>query len=168
MAQSRQFTENRKAGRQTDTTASTTSTTCNTEPGVSISAMELDAIAAAYNDVIGPLNMYRARTIEEAIGAGLDAGAILDAIEQTAMAPRPSHAYLAAILRRYIADGITTAAAAISDRQRHAVRRAAAGRETAPWYARPAAHNPALDYAQRDSSVYENWSDYVDLDQYAE
>ena len=153
--------------RQTDTTTTNYSTTINTEPGV-LSPIQLEAIRTAYVDVIGPLNMYRAQIIEQAMATGLDAGAILDAIEQTAMAPRPSHAYLAAILRRYIAAGITTAAAAMADRQRHAVRRAAAGREASPWYARPSAHNPALDYAQRDNSTYDNWAGYIDLDQYGE
>lgn len=127
-------------------------------------AAELEAIRQEYVDEIGALNAIKARDIEAAIEAGVQASAILDAIEQTALAPRPSHYYLRAILRRYAAEGITTAEEAERSRGDFRTRRAAAGRDRAEWW-----HNPALDYAQREYKQEDfNEGFYVDLSQYAE
>lgn len=160
----RQYIDTEKQSQDSQTvdqnSLSSSTTTIDTDPGVFEREMGLEKIARAYENVLGPLNMYKARVIEDALKAGLDAGAVLDAIEQTAMAPRPSHPYLAAILRRYAAQGVTTAEAALADRQRFAVRRSAAGREGSAWFSSPERKNPALDYAQRDNSGYENFTFY--------
>ena len=131
----------RAAGSSSSTTTTTTSTTTtyNTEPGVfRVNPIDLEAIRSGYVDILGPINSIKARAIEAAIAHGLDASAILDALEQTALAARPSHAYLCAILRRYITQGIRTAADAEADRAEYAARREAANRERAAWYADPA------------------------------
>lgn len=131
---------------------------------VQLTAVELEMIRQGYVDAIGPLNAIKARDIETAIGAGVQASAILDAIEQTGLAPRPSHYYLRAILRRYASEGITTADEAERSRGDYRTRRAAAGREQTSWW-----HNPALDYAQREYKEEDYGEDfYVDLNQYAE
>ena len=115
-----------------------TSTTIDTEPGVFLSPMDMEAIRQTYNDILGTLNFIKARDIEWAIRSGLKAGAILDAIEQTAMAHRPSHPYLVAILERYISYGIHTREDAERDRIAHKARRDAANRERwNAWYKNP-------------------------------
>ena len=80
-------------------TPACTSSSYHTEPGVLCAPHDLEAIRQGYEQVLGLLNVFKARDIEAALRSGLDAGAILDAIEETAMAPRPSHYYLRAILR---------------------------------------------------------------------
>jgi hypothetical protein len=136
--------------------------------------MDLEQIRQMYVDVLGPLNAIKARDIEQAIGAGLTASAILDAIEQTALAPRPAHAYLRAVLRRYVAEHVTTAEEAERTREAYRAQRAAAGRERSTWYDAPAPSrtqrkNPALDYAQREYKA-EDYGDnfFIDLDKYGE
>lgn len=127
-------------------------------------ATEMEEIRQGYVDAIGPINATKARDIETAMEAGVQASAILDAIEQTGLAPRPSHYYLRAILRRYAAEGITTTEDAERSRGDFRTRRAAAGRDRAEWW-----QNPALNYAQREyreEDYGEDW--YIDLNQYAE
>lgn len=104
--------------------------------------IDLEAIRTGYVDVLGQLNAYKAQDIERAIAFGLDASAILDALEQTALAPRPSHAYFRAILGRYISQDIKTAQDAERDRDKFRARREAANRERAAWYADPADNMP--------------------------
>lgn len=77
----------------------------HTEPGVCISAEDGELIVQAYSGCIGPLNMAVANMIEHAIKSGLSVDDVLCAIEETAFAPRPSAAYLRAILRNWIQYG---------------------------------------------------------------
>lgn len=77
----------------------------HTEPGVCISAEDGERIVKAYSGCIGPLNMAVANMIEHAIKSGLSVDDVLCAIEETAFAPRPSAAYLRAILRNWIQYG---------------------------------------------------------------
>lgn len=77
---------------------------------------DLEQVRMAYNSILGDLNAVKARAIEEAMCYGVEASAVIDAIEQTALAPRPSFYYFRAILRRYTNDGITTAEMAKNDR----------------------------------------------------
>lgn len=118
--------------------STTSTTTLHTDPGVSwLSPYEMETIREVYEDVLGPINTYKAQAIGKAIACGLTMDAVIDAIEQTAMAARPSHAYLAAILRRYASYGLTTKQAAERDRETFAARREAANRERAVWYRSP-------------------------------
>lgn len=115
----RGFSETAEAAPTSTTYSTTTSTTTrDTEPGVFCGPDDLETIRETYAGVLGGLNLVKARDIEQALTKGVQPSAILDAIEQTALAPRPSHAYLRAILRRYAAEGITTQAAAAADRER--------------------------------------------------
>lgn len=107
--------ENLEPRRTTTTTTSssstsTTTTTVVTEPGV------FRQLEIAYRDNIGgqvtPMVM---RYLTGMIRQGMEPGAILEAIEQTGWAPRPSAVYLRAIINRWWADGITTREAAIND-----------------------------------------------------
>ena len=77
---------------------------------------ELEQIRIAYNGVLGELNSVKARIIEFALTWGLDYTAIIDAIEQTALAPHPTHYYFQAIVNRYMNDRLITAKDAERDR----------------------------------------------------
>ena len=100
---------------------------------------DMEAIREGYVDILGSLNAIKARDIEAAISCGLDAGAILDALEQTALATRPSHAYFRTIIRRYMAEGIHTANEAEEAREIFRAKREAANRERwNAWYKDPA------------------------------
>ena len=124
-----------RQGSSISNSGSSSTTTMHTDPGVSwLSPYEMETIREVYEDVLGPINTYKAQAIGKAIACGLTLDAIIDAIEQTAMAARPTHAYLAAILRRYATYGLTTRAAAERDREDFAARREAANRERATWY----------------------------------
>ena len=166
MTTTRQYTDNVKA---------TSSSSISHGAGrVQPSPMDLEQIRQMYVDVLGPLNAIKARDIEQAMNGGLTASAILDAIEQTALAPRPAHAYLRAVLRRYVAEHVTTAEDAERTREAYRAQRAAAGRERSAWYDAPAPsratrQNPALDYAQREYKP-EDFGDgfFIDLDKYGE
>ena len=84
----------------------------NTEPGVFILSPEDGArICKAYTDSIGPLNGTIANMITSFMKQGLTLDDIILAIEETAFAPRPSAAYLRAILRNWLRDGRTIARA---------------------------------------------------------
>ena len=119
--------------------ATTTGSSITTAPGVHmLDAHDLELIRQYYVEILGPINAWKARDIELSIHAGMDASAILDAIEQTAMARRPSHYYLRAILRRYMSEGITTAEKAAQCREERRKERECANREKwSSWYASP-------------------------------
>lgn len=72
------------------------------------------------------------RQIAELIRGGMTGEVIRMAIDETQMAPRPSWAYCAAILRRCERDGINTLADWMEDRRRYQSRM-----------------NPAMNYQQR-------------------
>lgn len=119
-------------------TSSSSTTTMAHEARRSIDPQDLEAIRTGYVDVLGPLNIYKARDIETAFECGLQASAILDAIYQTALAARPTHAYLRAVLRRYASHGIYTEADAEADREEYRIKREAAYRDQrATWYRDP-------------------------------
>jgi hypothetical protein len=143
MTADRTVRDNTKTAERQRNKISSSTTTIDTEPGVLLlHPVDMEAIRTGYVDILGPINAIKARAIEAAINSGLDASAILDALEQTALAARPSHAYLCAILRRYITQGIRTAADAEADREAYAARREAANRERAAWYADPSDDMP--------------------------
>ena len=120
----------------TRTTTSTTSTTTAHAAGrVPPTPFEWEQIRQTYVDVLGALNCVKAHDIEEAVNLGLSASAVLDAIEQTALAPRPTHYYLRAVLRRYANWGIFTREAAEKDRnERRREQRLAQYRNESTWY----------------------------------
>jgi len=120
------------------TCRSTSSSTIDTEPGVFTSPMDLEKIRQAYKEILGDLNVFKAHDIEIALSKHLQVSAILDAIEQTALAPRPSHVYFRAILERYVRHAIYTADDAQKERQeRRRLRMRAKSRQWSEWYADP-------------------------------
>lgn len=123
--------------------STTTTTTMNNGAGRVLFPQDYEAIRTGYVDVLGQLNGFKARDIEWAINNGLEASAILDALEVTAMAKRPTHYYFRAILHRYATFGIHTAEDAERDREAWAARREAANRESwGAWYKDPAEDMP--------------------------
>lgn len=57
-----------------------------------------ERIVHAYTQAVGPMNYFVAQEIESAIRQGLTVANILEAIQITSFAPRPSAAYLRAVL----------------------------------------------------------------------
>lgn len=101
----------------------------HTEPGVSITAEDGKRIIEAYGMNIAPqISPAVARMIEAFIAAGHTVDHVIDAIERTGFAPRPSPQYLRAVLRNY-------------DQPRPA-------EQPTPWYRQQV--NPALKYEQRE------------------
>ena len=84
-----------------------------TDPGVrvekTLSPEEGEAIVEAYKLNISEYGMTAAvaQEIEQAYAKGLTAEEIILAIEETGFAPRPSPAYLRAILRNWAFSGVT-------------------------------------------------------------
>jgi hypothetical protein len=103
----------------------------DTHPGVSISPEDGERIVTAYTANIAPqLTAAVAAMIEEHIARGLTVDDVLDAINRTGFAPRPSPAYLRAVLRNYNQKPLPQKV------------------QSPQWWQK----NPALDYAQRDYS----------------
>ena len=119
----------------------------HTEPGVCISADDGERIAHAYQGAIGPLNIFTAHMIEDAIKQGLTVDNILAAIEKTAFAPQPSPAYLRAILRNWATNGVSYPRS----------------QPSASWWNQGI--NPALNYEQREYRD-EDFEDYSFLEKY--
>lgn len=91
------------------------------------------------------------RELATRIRDGMGADVIRAAIDDTMIAPRPSWAYMAAILRRCDLEGIRTMADWIASKERF-----------------QAAKNPALNYEQRNYTEDMFGQDFfVDLDKYA-
>lgn len=89
--------------------SSSTTTTYHTDPGVfTANPQDLEVIRTAYNGTIGPLTAPIAHFIEKCISAGMEPAVIVDAIERTGWARRPSPFYLRAILQRYLREQIRT------------------------------------------------------------
>lgn len=110
----------------------------HTEPGVCIvSPEDSERIFRAYTENIGNLNAAIIQMIAKAIENGLTVENILMAIEETAFAPRPSAAYLRAILRNWCHYGVTVAKA------RHEAQKDS----LMSYWQRT---NPALNYEQRE------------------
>lgn len=164
MTTQRQDRELKQTDRRSESATGSTSTTYNTDPGVS--AQELEEIRLRYEGVLMRyLNNVTAGDIEHAIKGGLKASAILDALNETAMAPRPSHYYFRAILRRYEREGITTVEKAEEQRwKRRHDREIVTDGQSRYWYS-----NPALNYSQRTYTDDEYGQDFfLDLDKYFE
>ena len=89
-----------------------------------------ERIVQAYTQAVGPMNYYVAQEIESAIRQGLTVANVLEAIQITSFAPRPSAAYLRAVLRNWIRDGV-------SHRRQP---------QQSSWWKQ----NPALNYEQRE------------------
>ena len=72
--------------------------------------LELADIGQYYCDTFGAAKLppVARRDCEAALDAGIDCEVILIAIDEAAMAPRPSWAYASAILRRLKAEGVQT------------------------------------------------------------
>lgn len=102
----------------------------HTEPGVSINREAGERIVQAFTQAVGPMNYYLAQEIESAIRQGLTVANVLEAIQITSFAPRPSAAYLRAVLRNWIRDGV-------SHRRQP---------QQSSWWKQ----NPALNYEQRE------------------
>lgn len=102
----------------------------HTEPGVSINREAGERIVQAFTQAVGPMNYFVAQEIEKAVQQGLTVANVLEAIQITSFAPRPSAAYLRAVLRNWIRDGV-------SHRQ--------APQKSSWWQ-----QNPALNYEQRE------------------
>lgn len=101
----------------------------HTEPGVSINREAGERIVQAFTQAVGPMNYFVAQEIESAIRQGLTVANVLEAIQITSFAPRPSAAYLRAVLRNWIRDGV-------SHRRQP---------QQSSWW-----QNPALKYEQRE------------------
>lgn len=132
-----------KTARKPLESGSSSTTTYHTEPGVS--AYDLEVIRQHYEHVIKCyLNCITASDIEQAIASGLQTSAIIDALDETAMAPRPSHYYFRAILKRYMREGITTREKAEAQRwQRRREREINRMKREHEWYDSP---NEELDW----------------------
>lgn len=88
-----------------------------------------ERIVQAFTQAVGPMNYFVAQEIESAIRQGLTVANVLEAIQITSFAPRPSAAYLRAVLRNWIRDGV-------SHRRQP---------QQSSWW-----QNPALKYEQRE------------------
>lgn len=120
------------------TSTSTSTTTTETRSRACSSDRDLMAIMEAYEQFIGPMNGAIQRIIGIALGAGMQAAVVLEAINTTAWAPRPSARYLAAILRRYQAQGISTIEDVMRDNDRFEQRvNSLKRRRDARWYDEP-------------------------------
>ena len=127
----------RKDNLRNFTATATTTTTTNTEPGVLADPHDLELIRQAYLEILGPINVVKANIIERALMNGVKPDAILNAITETGMAPRPSHAYLSAILTRYMMMGITDMAAIEAERAEREQARREANASKWSWYSDP-------------------------------
>lgn len=115
----------------------------HTEPGVSINREAGQRIVQAFTQAVGPMNYYVAQEIESAIRQGLTVANVLEAIQITSFAPRPSAAYLRAVLRNWIRDGV-------SHRRQP---------QQSSWW-----QNPALKYEQREyrnEDFESNWEETI-------
>lgn len=115
----------------------------NTQPGVyslerTVEPWEYEIVRQYYEDILGELNLLKAKDIEWAMTNGLENTAVCDALEQTAMAPRPTHYYFRAILRRYVNHRILTKKDAEKERLERQRERAIAFRKNwSSWYSSP-------------------------------
>lgn len=83
----------------------TTSSSVHTEPGVSC---DLRRILIAYNEVLGNMPSQVGHFLSDLMAEGMEADVIINAINDTAWAARPSPRYLRGILLRYQDDEIYT------------------------------------------------------------
>lgn len=102
-----QYSNNATATADNNDSRSSTGCSGNTLPGVS--QLELMQLKMAYCRCIGDLNATVAWYLENLINDGMEVPVILNAINETAWARRPSPYYMKCILERYKRDGIFTA-----------------------------------------------------------
>lgn len=89
-------------------------TTVSTPPGVH--ELDLIQLKNAYSRLLGPMTAQVGWFFEELLTYGMEIDVIIDAIDQTGWARRPSPQYLRAILRRYKANGIRTMQQVVNNR----------------------------------------------------
>ena len=146
MTYSEHHTDNKVNKDQVSKKSSTSSTIANTHPGVLLEPFEWEQIRQGYEMLLGALNAYRARDIEIAVENHLEVSAILDALEQTALAPRPSHSYFRAILMRYTREGIWNVERAEAEREeRRRERYSAKKTQYNTWYGQ-SLYDPPVDW----------------------
>ena len=120
----KKVTEQQASTPELASSTTTTSSSTHTAGRVSdLSAMDLEAIRLKYVDVLGGLNSVKAKCIDDALMNGCQPDVIIDAIEQAAMAARPSHYYFAKVLQRYVNEGLFTLADVERDRAARRLRR---------------------------------------------
>ena len=124
---------------ESTSSSTTTTTTGNTNPGVFSAGIDYDYIRDTFLEVIGHMTIFHAKFIEKSITDGkLDTSAVIDALEQTSFAPRPSFPYFRAVLSRYVAEGIHSAEEAAQQRWARAIERADRNRDKEMrWYQEP-------------------------------
>lgn len=110
-----------------------------------------------YRRLLGQLTPVITRQLIGYLRDGMAVDVMRHALEQTEMAPRPSKNYFMAILRRYYTAEIRTMDDVHADEDRF--RQGWAG--SRGW------KNPALDYAQRPVSNYDDF-EFTDLSQYVD
>ena len=114
--------ETRSTSTTTSRTASSSSTSSTTTsaytlPGVS---WDLAAIKESYNQVLGEMKAAVAWYIEKLLADGMEPEVVLNALQETAWARRPSPQYFRAICERYRFSGLKTMAQVLHDQQEHA------------------------------------------------
>ena len=90
----------RSSNRSTSTT-----TTVYTDPGVS---WNLQVLRETWNGILGPMTAQVAWYIEDLMAKGMAIEVILDAVQETAWARRPSPQYFRAITQRLMREGVLT------------------------------------------------------------
>lgn len=96
--------ENEKQEQEAST--SSTTTRARAREGAELRVW-MDDIARYYRDTLGCVMPPMAkRDVEAAIEAGLEPQLVIIALDETALAPRPSWAYARAILRRLLREGV--------------------------------------------------------------
>lgn len=125
----------------------------NTAPGVFITPSDGEKIVHAYNECIGIITGSVAHMIENALTQGLTVDDVVLAINETGFAPRPSAAYLRAILRNWATNGVSVCKAKhYAKKEKHS-----------SWW-NPDPENPALKYEQReyrDEDFESNWEETI-------
>lgn len=112
--------------RNSNITTSSSTTSAATLPGVLFNENDLMAIKQAYCACIGDLKAAVAWYIEGLMKWGMEPDVILNAINETGWAKRPSPQYMRAILERYKAHEIKTMAQLLHDQEEFA--------ESKRWY----------------------------------
>lgn len=101
--------ENKKLQQRLTTSSTSSSSSRYTDPCVSCPDEVIERIAKAYTDAISPeIPTMAAKLMEQCLADGMTPELIIEAIDQTGWAQRPSPHYLRAILRRCREQGIKT------------------------------------------------------------
>lgn len=90
------------------TTASNTSTSIDTEPGVSNDRYDKIRLLRTYNKVLGDMPSQVGWYLTELMEIGMEVDVIINAINETAWARHPSPRYMRCILDRYRENDILT------------------------------------------------------------